>query len=143
MKYLGLDLGTKTLGVSISDPTGLLAKSYTVIRHQDEPDYLVKEVQKIVSQEKIEAIVLGYPKNMNNTIGPRAEASLAFQKKLEKALQIPVFLMDERLSTKEAEKVLIQGNMRREKRKKIIDAIAAVIILQEFMDKRRMEDGKK
>ena len=136
MRYLGLDLGTRTLGVSMSDSSGLIARSYTVIRHNNAPDFLLEEVEKIVREEHVEALVLGYPKNMNNTIGPRAEASIAFQKQLEEKLGLPVYLEDERLSTKEAENILIQGNMRRNKRKKVIDAVAAVIILQEFMDKR-------
>ena len=143
MRYLGLDLGTKTLGVAISDKTGILARSYATIRHEDDFEKLLKEVGKIVEEENVDAIVLGYPKNMNNTIGPRAEASIAFQKELVKALGIPVYLMDERLSTKEAEAVLIEGNVRRNNRKKVIDALAAVIILQEFMDMRRDENGKK
>ena len=134
MRYLGLDLGTKTLGVAISDKTGLLARSYTTIRHEEDFEKLLKEVGKIVEEENVDAIVLGYPKNMNNTIGPR---------QLLKTLDIPVYLMDERLSTKEAEAVLIEGNVRRNNRKKVIDALAAVIILQEFMDMRRDENGKK
>ncbi len=143
MRYLGLDLGTRTLGISMSDKTGLIARSYGVIRHQDEPEQLLKELTLIVQKEEVDALVLGYPKNMNNTIGPRAEATLAFQKQLESALHLPVYLMDERLSTKEAEAVLIQGNVRRENRKKVIDAVAAVIILQEFLNKRRKEYGEK
>ncbi len=143
MKYLGLDLGSRTLGVSISDPTGLIARSYDVIHHQDDFGKLLEELKKITAKEQIDAIVLGYPKNMNNTIGPRAMLTLQFQKQIESSLQLPVYLMDERLSTKEAENILIEGNMRRDKRKKVIDAVAAVIILQQFMDKRRNENGKK
>ncbi len=143
MKYLGLDYGTRTLGISISDQTGLIARSYGVIRHHEDTNTLFTSLKEIVAKEQIEAFVLGFPKNMNNTVGPRAEATLAFQKQLEDIFHLPVYLMDERLSTVEAEKVLIQGNMRREKRKQIIDAVAAVIILQEYLDKRRNENGKE
>ena len=143
MRYLGLDYGTRTLGLSISDKTGIIARSYGVLRHQENPLTLLDDLEPIVQKEQIDAFVLGFPKNMNNTVGPRGEATLAFQKQLEERFQLPVYLMDERLSTKEAESVLIQGNMRREKRKKVIDAVAAVIILQEYMDKRRNENGKE
>lgn len=137
MKYLGLDLGSKTLGVSISDKTGMIASSYKIIRHQGEYHKLLDEVEKIVELEKIEAVVLGFPKNMNNTIGPRGELSLSFQKKLEKRLQLPIYLQDERLTTKEAEAVLIRNHTRRNNRKKVIDSLAATIILQSYLDKER------
>lgn len=137
MKYLGLDLGSRTLGVAISDITGTIATSYTVIRHQEEYDRLLSEVEKIVKEENISKIVLGFPKNMNNTIGPKGELSLEFKEKLEKKLNIEVFLQDERLTTKQAESVLIQNNTRREKRKKVIDKLAATIILQSFLDKEK------
>ncbi len=143
MRYLGLDYGTRTLGLSISDATGLIARSYDVLRHQEDPKQLLESLKPIVQTEQIDAFVLGFPKNMNNTVGPRGEATLSFQKQLEEMFHLPVYLMDERLSTKEAESVLIQGNVRREKRKKVIDAVAAVIILQEFLDKRRNENGKE
>lgn len=137
MKYLGLDLGSRTLGVAISDITGTIATSYTVIRHQEEYDRLLSEVEKIVKNENISKIVLGFPKNMNNTIGPKGELSLEFKEKLEKKLNIEVFLQDERLTTRQAESVLIKNNTRREKRKKVIDKLAATIILQSFLDKEK------
>ncbi len=142
MKYLGLDLGSRTLGVSISDVTGLIATSYTVIRHNEEYDRLLDEVGKIIKEENISKIVLGFPKNMNNTIGPKGELSLEFKKKLEEKYNIEVFLQDERLTTKEAELVLIKNNTRRDKRKKVIDKLAATIILQSFLDKEN-KYGKK
>ena len=83
MRYLGLDLGTKTLGVAISDPLGLIANDLTVLRHNEEYDRLILEVQKLVDEKKVEAIVLGFPKNMNNTIGERAQITLDFKEKLE------------------------------------------------------------
>lgn len=137
MKYLGLDLGSRTLGVAISDITGTISTSYTVIRHQEEYDRLLSEVEKIVQEENISKIVLGFPKNMNNTIGPKGQLSLEFKEKLEKKLNIEVFLQDERLTTRQAESVLIQNNTRRDKRKKVIDKLAATIILQSFLDREK------
>ena len=136
MRYLGLDLASKTLGVAISDKSGILASNLKTIRHNEEYDSLIPEVCKLVEEHEIEAIVLGFPKNMNGTIGPKGELSQEFQRKLEKALSIPVFLQDERLSTKSATDMLILGNVRREKRRKVVDSIAATIILQTYLDRR-------
>lgn len=137
MRYLGLDLGSKTLGIAISDPTGLIASSYQTIRHNEEYSKLVKEVSSLVETLKIDAIVLGFPKNMNNSIGPKGELSLKFKKELEKKLLIPIFLQDERLSTKSATDILVSGNISRKKRKKVVDSIAATIILQTYLDKEK------
>ena len=137
MKYLGLDLGSRTLGVAISDVTHTIATSYIVIRHNEEYDRLFDDAEKIVKDEHIEKIVLGFPKNMNNTIGPKGELSLEFKKKLEQKLNIEVILQDERLTTKEAESVLILNNTRRNKRRKVIDKLAATIILQSYLDKEK------
>lgn len=136
MKYLGLDLGSRTLGIAISDSTGVIATSYQVIKHQEEYDRLVNDVCDLVENKKIDAIVLGFPKNMNNTIGSKGKLSIEFQKKLENQLEIPIYLQDERLTTKEACNILIQGNTSRKKRKKVIDSLAATIILQSFLDKK-------
>lgn len=136
MRYLGLDLGSRTLGVAISDPTGLIASSYKTIRHNEEYDKLIDIVKDIVLEMKIDAIVLGFPKNMNNTIGPKGEVSLKFKEELELVLDIPVFLQDERLSTKSATDMLIMGDVSRKKRKKVVDSVAATIILQSFLDRR-------
>ncbi len=135
MKYLGLDLGSRTLGVAVSDKTGLIANNYKVIRHNEEYDRLLNEVLLLVKELEIEAIVLGFPKNMNNTIGPKGELSLNFKEKLEKIVNIPVFLQDERLSTKSATDMLIQGNVSRKARKKVVDSVAATIILQTYLDR--------
>lgn len=135
MRYLGLDLGSRTLGCAISDRSGIFARSYTIIRHNEEYDRLIKDVKDIIDNESIEAIVLGYPKNMNNTIGPKGELSLLFKKKLEDNLNIPVFLQDERLTTKQAQDILISNDTSRKKRKKVIDSMAATIILQSYLDK--------
>lgn len=135
MKYLGLDLGSRTLGIATSDKSGMIATSYKIIRHNEEYDKLIDEVCKIVEIENIESIVLGFPKNMNNTIGPKGKLSIEFKGKLEKKLNIPIYLQDERLTTKQAEDVLIANNTSRKKRKKVIDALAATIILQSFLDR--------
>ena len=142
MKYLGLDLGSRTLGVSQSDATGTIASSYTVIRHHEEYERLILEVKKIVADLKAEAIVLGFPKNMNNTIGPKGELSLNFKEKLEQELDIPIYLQDERLTTKTATDTLIMGNVSRKKRKKVVDSIAATIILQSYLDREGRKNGK-
>ena len=136
MRYLGLDLGSRTLGIAVSDPSGIIASNYQVIRHQEEYDELIFKVKEIVEELKIEGIVLGFPKNMNNTIGPKGELSLSFQKKLEEEIGIPVYLQDERLTTKTATDVLIKGNVSRKDRKKVVDSVAAQIILQSFLDRR-------
>ena len=137
MRYLGLDLGTKTIGLAISDRTGLIATSYQVLRHDNDPSTCLPTFEEISKKEQIEALVLGYPKNMNNTIGPRAKATLDFQSKLQDTFSLPVFLEDERLSTVSAEQTLIKANMQRKKRKEVIDSVAATIILQAYLDKRR------
>jgi len=136
MKYLGLDLGSRTLGVAVSDKTGLIASNYKTIHHNEEYERLLMDVKQLVSELEIEAIVLGFPKNMNNTIGPKGELSLNFKEKLEQILDIPVYLQDERLSTKSATDMLIQGNVSRKKRKKVVDSVAATIILQTYLDRR-------
>ncbi|MBE6151418.1 MAG: Holliday junction resolvase RuvX [Firmicutes bacterium] len=137
MRYLGLDLGSRTLGMAVSDALGMIASSYKIVRHNEEYDRLLDEVQATVEEKKIEAIVLGLPKNMNNTIGPKGELSFQFKEKLENKLGIPVFLEDERLTTKQAENLLINNDTSRKKRKKVIDSMAATIILQSYLDKNK------
>ena len=134
MRYLGLDLGSRTLGLSISDPNGILATSLGIIRHNEEYDKLVFEVKNIVEDRKIDEIVLGLPKNMNNTIGPKGELSYKFKDALESQLGIKVNLVDERLTTKQATDLLISNDTSRKKRKKVIDSMAATIILQSYLD---------
>lgn len=136
MRYLGLDLGSRTLGIAISDPTGLIASSHSIIRHQEEYDRLVLEVEKLVFDYKVGEIVLGYPKNMNNSIGEKAILSEKFRGMLEERLSIPVHLMDERLTTKQAQDMLISNNTSRKNRKKVIDSLAATIILQSYLDQK-------
>ena len=139
MRYLGLDLGSRTLGIAISDVTGFIASSYKTIRHNEEYDKLLDEIISIVKEKEIDGIVLGFPKNMNNTIGPKGELSIEFKEKLENKLDIPIYLQDERLTTKSATDLLITGNVSRKDRKKVVDSVAATIILQSFLDKERRE----
>ena len=135
MRYLGLDLGSRTLGIAVSE-TGLIASNYKTIHHEEEYDRLLDEVKALVDELKIDTVVLGFPKNMNNTIGPKGELSLDFKEKLEKIINIPVVLQDERLSTKSALDTLIKGNVSRKDRKKVVDSVAATIILQTYLDRR-------
>jgi putative Holliday junction resolvase len=136
MRYIGLDLGSRTLGVSLSDQNGIIASSYKIIRHEEEYEKLIDEVKKIVDEYKVDKIVLGLPKNMNGTIGPKGELSYKFKEMLEKGIGLEVFLEDERLSTKEATNLLIKNDTSRKKRKQVIDSMAATIILQSFLDKK-------
>ncbi len=136
MRYIGLDLGSRTLGVSLSDPSGIIASSHTIIRHNEEYERLVDDVEKIVNEYKVDKIVLGLPKNMNGTIGPKGELSYKFKEMLENKLGKEVILVDERLSTVEATNLLIKNDTSRKKRKKVVDSLAATIILQSYLDKK-------
>lgn len=136
MRYIGLDLGSRTLGVSLSDPSGIIASSLTIIRHNEEYERLVDDVKKIVDEYKVEKIVLGLPKNMNGTIGLKGELSYKFKEMLEEKLKLEVILEDERLTTVEATNLLISNDTSRKKRKKVVDSLAATIILQSYLDKK-------
>ena len=142
MRHLGLDLGTKTLGIAISDINEIIASPLTTLKFVSMNDKVIDELKDIVLNRNVEKIVLGLPKNMNNTIGPRAEATIEFKKILENKLNIKIDLMDERLTTKEAESILINADMSRKKRKKVIDQMAAVIILQNYLNRRSNQNGK-
>ncbi len=138
MKTLGMDLGTKTLGLAISDKLGIIASPYKLIRYND-INKLVNEVIEIINKEKIEVLVLGLPKNMNNTLGFASQRSLEFKKILEQKTNLKIELIDERLSTVEAEKILLETDMSRKKRKEHIDNTAAAIILDTYL---RREEKK-
>ena len=136
MRYLGLDLGTRTLGISIYDATATIANSYKTIRFEEENyDSLIPEIKAIIEEYGIKKIVLGFPKNMNNTVGDRALTTLFFKEKLEKNLNIEVIMQDERLSTVEATHYMVEADMSRKKRKNKIDSLADNIILQKYLDK--------
>lgn len=140
MRYLGLDLGTRTLGVSISDITHLVATTLTTLHFNDSDyDESINKLKPIIEENNIGKIVLGFPKNMNGTVGPRALLALEFKEKLEKAFNIEVVMQDERLTTKEAESYMLKADMSRKKRKQKIDSLAANIILQTYLDKERNE----
>ena len=136
MRYLGLDLGTRTLGLAMSDPLGMIASSYKILRHNEEYDKLIDELEPIIKENNVSELVLGFPKNMNNTVGERGEIALAFKEKLEERYHLPVHMQDERLSTVEAENLLISNDTSRKKRKKVIDGLAATIILQSYLDRK-------
>lgn len=139
MKCLGMDLGTRTLGLATSDKLGMIASPYKTIRYND-IDELVLEVVKIIEELKIEALVLGYPKNMNNSLGEAVERTMNFKEKLSAKTDLEINLIDERLSTVEAENYLLQGDVSRSGRKKVIDSVAASIILDTYL--RRIEGMK-
>ena len=135
MKYLGFDLGTKTLGVSVSDKNAVIALPLTTIRYnENDYDYLLNQINRIIEEEKPDRIVLGLPKNMNNTLGERAQNSLDFIKLLENKFNLDVIMQDERLSTVEVHKFLIDKDVTRKKRKKVVDKMASQIILQSYLD---------
>lgn len=138
MRYLGLDLGTRTLGLALSDATGMIASPLKTIRFEEgDYDSLLPQLKDIVIEYQVEKLVLGLPKNMNNSIGERAETTLAFQKKLEDYLGKKVVMQDERLSTVEATNYMLAADISRKKRKKKVDSLAANIILQTYLDKEK------
>lgn len=137
MKYLGLDLGTKTLGTALSDRDGKFAFfNKTLFFNSEKYQELISELKDIIDEEKVEKIVLGLPKNMNNTLGEAAQRSLRFKKILEDTFSLEVIMQDERLSTKEASTYMIKADMSRQRRKKKIDGLAAQIILQAYLDRK-------
>ena len=138
MTYLGLYLGSKTCGIAISDRTGLIASSLEVIRY-DEYDELVNKLNNIVISRNVDAFVLGNPKNLDGSLSKRSEITLEFKKILEDRFKLNVIMQDERLSTVEAERMLISNDTKRKNRKKVIDKIAATIILQSYLDRRNHE----
>lgn len=135
MKYLGLDLGSRTLGLAISDALGMFARAYDTLRFEDDDyDYAINETINICKKEGINEIVLGNPKHMNGDEGIRSQISYDFKKKIEEKSDIKVHLLDERLTTVRVDKAMIMGNMSRQKRHQKKDEMAAVIILQDFLD---------
>ncbi|MBM7708416.1 Holliday junction resolvase RuvX [Enterococcus lemanii] len=136
MRIMGLDVGSKTVGVAVSDLMGWTAQGVEIIRiNEARGEFGFKRVKELIDEYEVTKVCIGLPKNMNNSIGPRAEASIAYGDKLEELYQIPVVYQDERLTTVQAERMLIeQGNVSRDKRKKVIDKVAAVMILQNYLD---------
>ncbi|MGX7328044.1 Holliday junction resolvase RuvX [Enterococcus bulliens] len=136
MRIMGLDVGSRTVGIAVSDPMGWTAQGVEIIRiNEDEGQFGFDRVKELVADYEISRFVVGLPKNMNNSIGPRAEASMAYGKQLEELFGLPVDYQDERLTTVQAERMLVeQANTSRAKRKKVIDKVAAVMILQNYLD---------
>ena len=138
MRIMGLDFGSRTTGVAVSDPLGITAQGVETIVRKDENKLrqTCARIEELIKEYEIEEIVLGYPKNMNNTAGERAEKTEAFKAMLERRTGKPVILWDERLTTIAAERVLMESGVRREYRKAVVDKIAAVLILQGYLDSR-------
>lgn len=135
MRILGFDLGTRTLGISISDYTNTIATTYKTIRFNErEYDSIITEIKNIVHEFNVQKIVLGLPKNMNNSIGDRGLETLEFKKRLEENLNIEVIMQDERLTTVQATNYMLEADISRKKRKKKVDSLAANIILQTYLD---------
>lgn len=138
MRYLGIDLGSKTVGLAMSDTTLTIASTYKTIFFKDE-DYnsTINEIKDIIKENNITKIILGLPKNMNNTLGERAEITLKYKELLEKSTDLPVIMFDERLTSVISNSILIEADMPRKKRKKKVDSIAAQIILQDYLNKEK------
>lgn len=136
MRILGLDYGSKTVGVAVSDPLGLTAQGVEIIRRKSENKMrqTLARIEELIAQYQVEKIVLGLPKNMNNTLGDRAEKSLELKETLERRTGLAVVMWDERLTTVSANRVLMETGVRRENRKEHVDEIAAIFILQGYLD---------
>ncbi len=136
MRILGLDYGTKTVGVAISDPLGLTAQGMEIIRREEENKLrrTLARIEAIIEEYGVTDIVLGLPKNMNNTQGVRVESTMEFKEKLERRTGLPVIMWDERLTTVAADRTMMEAGIRRENRKEYVDKIAAAFILQGYLD---------
>ena len=135
MRIMGLDVGTKTVGVAISDALGWTAQGIETIKINEElGEFGIERIKELVKEYAVTEFVVGFPKNMNNTVGPRGEASENYKRLLEETFNFPVKLWDERLTTMAAERMLIEADVSRKKRKLVIDKMAAVMILQGYLD---------
>jgi putative Holliday junction resolvase len=139
-RIMALDYGEKTIGVAVSDALHLTAQGLTTIRRSKKE---IEELAAIIKDNAVGEIVLGYPRNMNGTLGPRAEKTEQFAARLRSEFKLPVVFWDERLSTMAAERVLLQGDISRARRKQVIDKMAAVLILQSFLDRRANENRRR
>ena len=145
VRILGLDYGSKTVGAAVSDPLGITAQmAETIVRErEDKLRRTLARIEALIEEYKIERIVLGYPKNMNNTLGERAAKTEEFKAALERRTGLPVILWDERLTTVAAERVLMEQGVRREHRKETVDQIAAALILQGYLDSLSVRNGNE
>ncbi|MBU0904580.1 MAG: Holliday junction resolvase RuvX [Planococcaceae bacterium] len=135
MRIMGLDVGSKTVGIAVSDAFGWTAQGIETIKiDESNNQFGIDRIEELVKSHEVSTFVVGYPKNMNNSIGPRAEASERFAELLKVTFNKPVVLWDERLTTAAAERMLIQADVSRKKRKQVIDKMAAVMILQGYLD---------
>lgn len=135
MRIMGLDVGSKTVGVAVSDALGWTAQGIETVKIDEaNGEFGIDRITELVKEYAITEFVVGYPKNMNNTVGPRGEASENYKKLLEETFSLPVKLWDERLTTMAAERMLIEADVSRKKRKQVIDKMAAVMILQGYLD---------
>lgn len=136
MRIMGLDYGSKTVGVAISDPLLITAQGIEIIRRKEENKLrqTLARIEALIQEYQVEQIVLGLPKNMNDTSGPRAMVTLEFKEKLERRTGLPVHTWDERLTTVAADRAMEEAGIRRENRKEYVDKIAAVFILQGYLD---------
>ncbi len=141
MRIMGLDYGSRTVGVAISDAMQITAQGIEIIRRKDENKLrqTLARIEELIEEYEVTEIVLGFPKNMNDTLGPRVEATLEFKEKLERRTGLPVAVWDERLTTVSADKTMMEAGIRREHRREYVDMIAAVFILQGFLDRRAMK----
>ena len=145
MRIIGLDYGTKTVGVAVSDSLGITAQAVETITRKEENKLrqTLARIEALIDEYNVEEIVVGHPKNMNNTIGERAEACRDFADKLERRTGLPVIMWDERLTTVSADNVLKECGVRRENRKAVVDKIAAVFILQGYLDYKSNSGNKQ
>ncbi len=136
MRVMGLDFGSRTVGVAVSDPLHITAQGLEIIRREQENKLrrTLARIEELVREYEIEEIVLGYPKNMNNTVGERGEKTEEFKQMVERRTGLPVVLWDERLTTVAADRAMMEAGIRRENRKKYVDQIAASFILQGYLD---------
>ncbi|PJK17516.1 Holliday junction resolvase RuvX [Chryseomicrobium excrementi] len=135
MRKMGLDVGTRTVGVAISDALGWTAQGIETIKiHEENEEFGMERLGELIREYTVTEVVIGYPKNMNNSIGPRAEASERFAQLVKDTFDVPVVLWDERLTTMAADRMLIDADVSRKKRKQVIDKMAAVMILQGYLD---------
>lgn len=139
MRILGLDYGTKTLGIAVSDLTNTIATSLYTIRYEN-MDEIFNKISSLITDYDINKIVVGYPKNMNNSLGESANRAIELKKILEEKFNVEVFLQDERLTSVTANRVLIDANISRKKRKTVVDKLAATIILQNYLDINKRKD---
>ncbi len=141
MRILGLDFGSKTVGVAVCDPLGITAQTVETItrEHENKLRRTLARIEELAGEYEIDRIILGYPKNMNNTVGERAAKTEEFKTMLERRLGLPVILWDERLTTVAADRVLMDSGVRRENRKRSVDQIAAAMILQGYLDQHSLQ----